>query len=241
MKTEHPRGAGDLRAISRRFLLDGICALCKYIVRRLETGSHHLRRSVSFFLSPSLSLSYLFNVLLLGSPLLSPVLLRRAHYHDFPLPSFEFPRYDDLYSYTRHTHTHTSLPSSTFYPYQRFSFVAAFLFLFFFFFIYFQNRSVREEMTLLPGPLEIQQRPINCRRIDASIIPRRQVFSELLAVFFLLVFARFTGSWKTKREKPFLVSERGKKKTFVFRILNLWKELRIRILLVLGIGGQLNK
>lgn len=117
MKTEHPRGAGDLRAISRRLLLDGICALCKYVVRRLETGSHHLRRSVSFFLSPSLSLSHLFNVLLLGTPLLSPVLLRRAHYHDFPLPSFEFPRYDDLYSYIRHTHTHTSLLHRKFYPY----------------------------------------------------------------------------------------------------------------------------
>lgn len=55
------------------------------------------------------------------------------------------------------------------------------------------------------------------------------MFSELLWRFFFFVdFARFTGSWKMKREKPFLTSEKEKEKTFVFRILNLWKELRIR-------------
>lgn len=53
------------------------------------------------------------------------------------------------------------------------------------------------------------------------------MFSELLAVFFV-DFARFTSSWKMKREKSFLMSEKEKKKTFVFRILNLWKELHIR-------------
>lgn len=228
MKTEHPRGAGDLRAISRRLLLDGICALCKYVVRRLETGSHHLRRSVSFFLSPSLSLSHLFNVLLLGTPLLSPVLLRRAHYHDFPLPSFEFPRYDDLYSYIRHTHTRTHPSYIANFILISDSVLSLFFYFYFFLFIYFQNRSVREEMTLLPGPLEIQQRPINCRRIDASIIRGGRCSQNCCGGFFFVDFARFTGSWKMKREKPFLTSEKEKEKTFVFRILNLWKELRIR-------------